>query len=77
MRATRTGADEKGDEMGSFESDDADDRAELAELIEQAAARGGGEAAGLVALRDSDYQAFMRSGGADRLLEIDRRRARR
>ena len=63
--------------MGRFDDDDDDDRAELAELLESAARRGGGEAANLVAQRDSDYEAFMKSGGSDRLLEIDRRRARR
>lgn len=63
--------------MGRFDSDDDDDRAELAKLLESAAGRGGGEAANLVAERDADYEAHMRSGGADRLLEIDRRKARR
>ena len=63
--------------MGRYADDDDDDRAELTELLESAARRGGGEAANLVAERDADYEAHMRSGGGDRLLEIDRRKARR
>ena len=70
------GADDEGEDMGRFDSDDDDDRAELAKLLESAAGRGGGEAADLIAQRDENYEQFMKSGGADRLLAIERKRGK-
>ena len=64
--------------MGRYQvAADVDDDEELAEILEAGARRTGSEEADLIARRDQDYDQFMRSGGSDRLLEIDRRRARR